>query len=66
MQKFDRSNYKYIYDVSFANRLIVSGVKCIGTGVSKQTGKYFWCFDYFDCQPIYEEIKKRKLAQSDN
>ena len=51
----DRSNYKYIYNVKFANYLMLNGVVCRGTGVSKSTGQFFWCFDYDECQPVYEK-----------
>ena len=42
----DRNNYKYIYSVTFANYLMTQGIMCRGTGISRKTGKYFWCFDY--------------------
>ena len=49
-----RNNYKYIYDAKFANYLIINGVQCKGTGISRETGKVFWCFDYNDVQPYYK------------
>lgn len=62
--KFDRSNYKYIYSVNFANYLMTQGVMCRGTGISSSTGKYFWAFDYDECQPIYEKIAKDRTSKS--
>ena len=56
----DRSKYKYIYNVSFANYLMLNGVVCLGTGISKSTGKFFWCFDYDKCQPIYNKLNGNK------
>lgn len=56
----DRSKYKYIYNVKFANFLMLNGILCRGTGVSQSTGKFFWCFDYDECQPIYQEIEQQK------
>lgn len=52
----DRSKYKYIYNASFANYLILNGVICRGTGVNKHTGGIFWCFNYDECQPVYEKL----------
>lgn len=48
-------NKKYIYNVHFANYLINHGVTCIGTGINKSTGRFYWVFRYDECQPIYEE-----------
>ncbi len=48
-----RKNYKYIYDVKFANYLMLQGVICKGTGIHPKSGNPFWCFDYNDCQPFY-------------
>lgn len=56
----DRSNYKYIYNVKFANYLMLNGVVCRGTGVNKSTGQFFWCFDYDECQPVYEKLCNKK------
>ena len=60
MKMTDRKNYKYIYNVNFANYLILEGVRCRGTGVSPTTGKFFWCFDYDECQPIYNKLNAKK------
>ena len=48
-------NKKFIYNVHFANYLIQRGVTCIGTGINKASGKFYWVFRYDECQPIYEE-----------
>ena len=48
-------NKKFIYNVHFANYLIQRGVVCIGTGINKASGKFYWVFRYEECQPIYEE-----------
>lgn len=55
-----KNNYKYIYNVKFANYLMLEGVVCKGTGVSPTTGRIFWCFDYDECQPIYQKISNQK------
>lgn len=49
------NNKKFIYNVHFANYLIQRGVSCIGTGINKASGKFYWVFRYDECQPIYEE-----------
>lgn len=56
----DRKNYKYIYSVNFANYLMTQGIMCRGTGISPKTGKYFWAFDYDECQPVYEKLNKKE------
>lgn len=56
----DRSNYKYIYSVRFANYLITQGVVCKGTGFNEKKKQYFWAFDYDECQPAYKELERRK------
>lgn len=56
----NRANYKYIYSVNFANYLMTQGVVCKGTGISPKTGKYFWAFDYDECQPVYEKLNKKE------
>lgn len=55
----DRSKYKYIYNVKFANFLMLNSIVCRGTGISPSTGKFFWCFDYEDCQPVYKMIEHK-------
>lgn len=57
---YNRKNYKYIYSVEFANYLMLQGVFCKGTGISKETGNYFWCFDKDECQPVYDKITFKK------
>ena len=61
--RFDKSKYKFIYNCSWANYLILQGASCLGTGVSQSTGKYFWCFNYDEVQPIYAMVEKRKKAK---
>lgn len=54
----NRENYKYIYNIKFANFLMIHGARCRGTGIGK-LGKVFWAFDYDECQPIYDLINER-------
>lgn len=56
MQRIETmDNKKFIYNVHFANYLIQRGATCIGTGINKASGKFYWVFRYDECQPIYEE-----------
>lgn len=54
------NNKKFIYNVHFANYLIQRGVSCIGTGINKASGKFYWVFRYDECQPIYEERYRKR------
>lgn len=63
---FDRRKYKYCYSVTWANYLMLHGVICRGTGISKSTGKYFWAFNYDECQPVYDLIEQRKKEEQAN
>lgn len=62
----NRTNYKYIYSVRFANFLMTQGVICRGTGFNEKKGQYFWAFDYDECQPAYEEMERRKNQRKNN
>lgn len=56
-------NKKFIYNVHFANYLIQHGVTCIGTGINKASGKFYWVFRYDECQPVYEERYGKRQAE---
>ena len=64
-KRFNRDSYKYVYDVKFANYLMLQDIKCKGTGISKETGNYFWCFDREEIQPVYERIAFKKQHMAD-
>jgi len=50
-----KKNYKYIYNIELANYMMINKVMCKGTGKSQSTGNTFWCFDFYECQPIYDK-----------
>lgn len=54
------SGKKYIYNWEQANFFMEEGVRCLGTGKHKQTGKVFYIFDYYECQPAYEKWNNRE------
>lgn len=45
---------KFLYDIKMANFFMMNGAKCIGTGINKNTGNTFWCFEKESCQEAYK------------
>ena len=60
MSNLSRDNYKYIYNISLANYMMINGVVCKGTGINKRTGQTFWCFDANECQVVFDKIERNK------
>lgn len=57
------SNYtqrgkKYIYSVKRANELIQLGYRCIETGFTAKSQKFFWVFKYEDIDDYYANKKE--------
>ena len=59
-ENFERKSYKYIYNITWANYLMLHGAVCKGTGRNQKTGGIYWVFDYRQVQPIYEEYNQLK------
>ena len=53
-------NYKYIYNINCANFFMRHGFVCKGTGINKETGKTFWCFDKKIIQKGYDMWEEHK------
>lgn len=64
MSKLSRDNYKYIYNISLANYMMINGVVCKGTGINRKTGQTFWCFDADEAQVVFDKIERNKERAS--
>lgn len=58
-KKIDRKKNLYIYNIHFANFLILNGGIVTGAGINKNTGKIFIAFDYDSTREGYQKFDQR-------
>ena len=58
-KRIDRSKNIYIYNIHFANFLILNGGIVTGAGIHKETGKVFIAFDYESTREGYKKFDER-------
>ena len=58
--KFDRKKNKYIYNLHWANFLVLNGGIVTGIGISKKTGSPYIAFDYDSVQDAYNKYKDQE------
>lgn len=54
-KRYSNKGKKYIYSVERANEFMQRGYRCIETGYSLKSHKFFWVFNYEEVQGFYEK-----------
>lgn len=56
---------KYIYDVMLADFFMSKGLACLTTGITNK-GRFYWGFNYNDCQTAFIEWIEIKRKENIN
>ena len=59
-KKIDRSKNKYVYNLHWANYLVLNGGIVTGVGINKKTGSPFIAFDYESVQEAYKKLNEKE------
>lgn len=59
---------RYVYNINMADFFMKKGLRCLSTGVNKNSKRTYWCFDYVDSQEYQKlwEIHKRNRDRFSN
>ena len=60
MNDIDRNGYLYVYNIHFANYLILNGGVVKGAGINKKTNKIYIVFDYDTTREAYKKFDANK------